>query len=455
MKLLNLWFVIAGVGGLSMAALPVFSDEAAGLEALSTLDPVSSSPAVLREAWKKAEAAGQLADSRRYCEQYVQALQSHADQGDAEAMVELGKLMYRGTPSYPRNLEQARAWFEKAAQAGQADSQYQLAFMYRNGLGGNKDEALSAKWYAESRKNMEARAAGGDGEAAFWVGIMHFKGEGTPEDKKLALQWMEKSAKLGFKMAAVLLARMYREGLGTERNEGEAFRWFLKAAEQGQGDAMMETALAYKNAIGVERDLAQARHWFSKAANLKNPYALRELAGMMRAGEGGEKDIPQARAYYIQAASYGEPLSAVEASRMLANDENASDDDVKKAREILFAAADRFRSPLGQYELGLFDWKHGDKESGVYWICTAAMGGYAPAMARMGTLSLIPFSGVTWNPVAAWQWWDAAAQGGNAPARFRANWLLWGGGGFLLIAVGTFLIWMNRWINRKWAVEEK
>ncbi len=454
MKLPTLWLVLAGVEGLSLAALPVFSEEVPRQDAVASAE--ASSPASLHEAWMKAVAEERDQDARNLSAQYVHALTQQANRGNTDAMVELGKFFSAGSPAYPRNLEEARSWFEKAAQLGHADSQYHLAFMYQHGQGGEKDEAKAMQWFFESRKNMEVRASQGDAEGAFWVGMMYFKGEGTQEDKKLAFDWMIKAADMGSKVAPSLLAYMYRDGLGTDRSPESAFKWFLKSAEQGRPDAMMETALAYKNGIGVESNLEQARHWFSRAAELKNPYALRELASLLKSGEGGEKNLPQARAYFIQAASYGEPWSAVEASRMILEEDNdVSDDDVKQARALLFTAADRFRSPLGQHELGLFDWTHGDKESGVYWTRMAATAGYAPAMERMGKLSLIPFSGVTWNPVAAWQWWDAAAKSGNTDARAQANWLLWGGGAFLLIAITSFLLWVNRWINRKWAAEEK
>ncbi len=410
----------------------------------------------LRKAWLHAERNDNDIEARKFCEQYVELLKKQAQKGDIGSMLELGRLLTTGTQVYPRNLEHARKWFTKAAEAGDADAQYHLASMYQEGKGGIKDQTKADEWYVKAFQSMQIRAGKGDGNAAFWVGMMYFKGNGVKSDYQKALLWWKRSAELQSTLAPPMLARMYREGLGTEVDMIQSHAWFVKAAEQGNVDAMVEAALALKEGRGIPTNLKQARYWFSKAADAKHAYGLRELANMMKEGQGGPKNTDQALAYYIQSASYGDPVSAVEAARMLLNKEGgATDDDKKKARELLLVSADQFDAPMSQYALGEFDMEQGNRESAVHWIHEAAMNGWGPAIDRMGNLSLIPMSGVSWNPIAAWHWWKAADKAGVKGASAKAHWLLWGGSCSLLLAIGALLYWMKWKVDQKWKREEE
>ncbi|PTL88547.1 hypothetical protein C6W89_21065, partial [Halomonas sp. SYSU XM8] len=75
-------------------------------------------------------------------------LQASAERGYILSQRKLGHA-YRG--SNPRglveeNIQQARTWFTKAAEQGDAESATQLAGIYRKGLGVPKDEQAAFDW---------------------------------------------------------------------------------------------------------------------------------------------------------------------------------------------------------------------------------------------------------------------------------------------------------------------
>lgn len=76
-----------------------------------------------------------------------QALQARAEQGDAKAQNELGRLYANGGRNVTRDDAQAAAWYRKAAEQGNADAQLQLAISYDLGQGVPKDVTEAAKWY--------------------------------------------------------------------------------------------------------------------------------------------------------------------------------------------------------------------------------------------------------------------------------------------------------------------
>jgi localization factor PodJL len=64
-----------------------------------------------------------------------------------------------------KNYAEAAKWFEKAAQLGSVDSQYNLAVLYEQGSGVPKSLSDAYRWYAIA-------AAGGDKESQTRVAVL-------------------------------------------------------------------------------------------------------------------------------------------------------------------------------------------------------------------------------------------------------------------------------------------
>lgn len=82
-----------------------------------------------------------------------------------------------------------KLWLPLAEQ-GDADAQYNLGLMYKNGKGVKQDNAEAVKWY---RKAAEQ----GDASGQFSLGIMYYKGEGVKGNPSKAEEWFRKACENG------------------------------------------------------------------------------------------------------------------------------------------------------------------------------------------------------------------------------------------------------------------
>ena len=133
----------------------------------------------------------------------------------------------KGMKAYEnKDFKTAFSEFKKAAELGDARSQYMLAVMYDNGEGTPVNKAEALKWYKKA-------ADQGDAAAQHNLTVMYYNGEGTPVNKAEAFKWYKKAAEQGEANAQNNLAFMYNKGEGTPVNKAEALKWYNKAAEQG------------------------------------------------------------------------------------------------------------------------------------------------------------------------------------------------------------------------------
>ena len=117
----------------------------------------------------------------------VEWYRKSAEQGDADAQCELGRMYriglgvsqdyakaeewYRKSAEqgnakavewYRKSAEQGNAkaveWYRKSAEQGNTDAQYQLGYMYHNGIGVSKDHTKAAEWYSKAAKGGDVRA---------------------------------------------------------------------------------------------------------------------------------------------------------------------------------------------------------------------------------------------------------------------------------------------------------
>ncbi len=82
-----------------------------------------------------------------------------AEQGDASAQYNLGRMYYSGT-GVARDYTKAREWYEKSAAQGNANAQAMLGAMYAEGLGVTHNDAKAREWLkkAAAQGNPNARA---------------------------------------------------------------------------------------------------------------------------------------------------------------------------------------------------------------------------------------------------------------------------------------------------------
>lgn len=84
-----------------------------------------------------------------------------AEQGDANAQINLGVMYYNGD-GVKQDKTEALKWVAKAAEQGLACAQYNLGVMYENGQGVEKDYTKAVSWYKKAA--VQGVAIGG-----YWV----------------------------------------------------------------------------------------------------------------------------------------------------------------------------------------------------------------------------------------------------------------------------------------------
>ena len=109
------------------------------------------------------------------------------------------------------NYKAAAPIIRRFAEQGDVDAQYQLAFMYEQGLGVKTDFAAAAKWY-------HAAAEQGDAAAQMNIATLYEDGlDGLPQDYAAALKWYGAAFEQGEWDAANALARYTPKGSACRR----------------------------------------------------------------------------------------------------------------------------------------------------------------------------------------------------------------------------------------------
>jgi hypothetical protein len=93
--------------------------------------------------------------------------------------------------------------------------------------------------YEKALELFQKAAEQGHKNAQFNCGYMYSRGKGTEEDKPKALYWYEKAAEQGHGRACYNIARFYQYGVAVDKNLDEALRWAEKAEETGLNSQMI------------------------------------------------------------------------------------------------------------------------------------------------------------------------------------------------------------------------
>ena len=241
-------------------------------------------------------------------------------------------------------------FFQRAADLGDAEAHFELAFLYSTGLGGvvEKDERL-----AMTHHYFAAR--GGDVRSHLALGHRHAKGRFAPKScqasvlyyhpaslktvepvvapvmgadgqkgfdnfrlspdmkspKRLKRQkdvvtYYQYAADLGNSDAQNAVGHAYMLGTkGLEVNYDIAVKYLDLAAAQGNAEAMSSLGHAYANGLGVTQNNETALRWFKEAKKLGSPHASYGLAYMYLSGFGVEKNAQEAVKELLKAAERG------------------------------------------------------------------------------------------------------------------------------------------------------
>lgn len=185
-----------------------------------------------------------------------------AQSPDAEALFDLA-VMYDNGDGVERDTTQALKWYQEAAEQGLAKAQFNLAVLYFTGDGVVKDDGQAVKWFRRSAEQ-------GIVASQHNLGAFYEKGIGVKSDIASAIQWYRKAADQGLPESQYMLGTKYGLGDGLELNKIESFRWIRYAANQGHSESQWLVASFYFGGIGVCKDNVEAYKWALLARSNQN-----------------------------------------------------------------------------------------------------------------------------------------------------------------------------------------
>ena len=215
-----------------VAADPADPDKPADVKGVGTIAP--SDVAIAIKFCKVASGSSRRAMyalGRAYAanQQYSEAMAAYraaVGKGSTSAMVELG-VMYGTGSGVDRDQAQARALFEKAAEAGNPRGVANLAAV----SGGTPADPVKAR--ALLRKAADANSA----EAEYQLGVMTADGVGGPKDDVAARALFERAAAQSHPGALMQMGLFLEGGRGGSEDKTAAKTYYEKAAALGNEDA--------------------------------------------------------------------------------------------------------------------------------------------------------------------------------------------------------------------------
>ena len=158
----------------------------------------------------------------------VGAYRKAADKGSTSAMVELGVLLATGA-GIPKDQAQARALFERAAEAGNPRGATNLMALAEGG-GAPADPVKARAMLARAAETNSA-------EAQYQLGMMTAEGIGGPKDDGAARVLFERASTQGHAGALERMGAFAQSGRGGPQDSSAAKAYYEKAAALGNEDA--------------------------------------------------------------------------------------------------------------------------------------------------------------------------------------------------------------------------
>ncbi len=163
-------------------------------------------------------------------EQQLQ-LAALAQDGDTRSM--LGMAYMRMNPEQ-EGYDPAKAvdWLQRAAEAGSAEAQFELAKLYETGIGVPQDDVRALELYRLSADQDFADAIND-------LGFLHYQGGvGLPSDPLTALKFFERAADLRHPQAMFNFAALIDDGVVASKTPQDAARYLYDALRTGSQDVL-------------------------------------------------------------------------------------------------------------------------------------------------------------------------------------------------------------------------
>lgn len=209
------------------------------------------------------------------------AIDKRAEHGDLAAIKFLARFYNRYGGGYG-SLKQAKHWYEKAANAGDVGAQLALARLYTTtapneaGVDAQSDHAKALYWYKKVVVYDKPYAQ-------YELAKLYIDGRGGEKNPAEAMRLLKKAADKHIDKAQLELANIYKAGVITTQDYPKALALYKQLATADYvkyGNNYLEfysnampVADIYENGLGVPVDKLQAFVWYS----LVSEYSKRKL----------------------------------------------------------------------------------------------------------------------------------------------------------------------------------
>jgi TPR repeat protein len=132
--------------------------------------------------------------------------------------------------------------------------------------------------YEKAHKMWLVLAEDGNATAMNNIANLYEQGLGVERNLITAADWLRKSAETGNTVGQLQLGMAYEQGLGVPQDNRQAAYWFEQAAVQGDRDAQFNLGVMLATNYGTTENptpaqLEQARAWIEKAHAQNHPEA--------------------------------------------------------------------------------------------------------------------------------------------------------------------------------------
>ena len=150
-------------------------------------------------------------------------------------------------------------------------------------------QALEQKDYKTAFYFLSLFAANGDARAQYNLAIMYRDGLGVEQDDVEALSYFIQAAEGGHMLARYAVGLAFRYGIGSEMDADTAIYYFTEAALQGHALSPVEIGAIYFYGKAIPKNLVASHFWWSLARDRNAPGAAENMALLGREMSEAEK----------------------------------------------------------------------------------------------------------------------------------------------------------------------
>lgn len=341
-------------------------------------------------------------------------------EGNKYAQYSLGGLYYKGN-GVAQNYETALHLYQKSDAQDFPYASYELAKMYRNGIGTAKDENKAGEHFKKAFTGFVAlEKKSHDDKLQYRIGQMLLTGTGTEKDLAKATEYFEKSARLGNTYAQYQLAKIYLADEAADPFKiQDAIAWLTKSAEGENQFAQYALAKLYRDGTHVDQNEQEAVRLFTLAAEQENEYAAYALGKLHLKSDTLQRDVGAAVKWLTKAADLGNQFAQYTLGKLYLLGDDVPKD-IAKAVALLDKAAEQ-QNQFAQYQLGKLylvgEDVPKDVETAIRWLSQAAEQGNQFAQYTLGKLYLMG-KDIPRDREKALEYFMLAAEQGNEYAQF-------------------------------------